>query len=171
MLKLNALKDYTLIDLTHPLSIDMPQWETNDGFSLNVEYDYSDCPEAVKFRTQKMQTRLGVGTHIDGPAHCIAGGMTVDELPLTSLISPCVVIHIAAKAHAHYVLSVDDIHTFEAEHGVIAAGSFVMIATGWSRWWSQADKYRNNLQFPSVSAEAAALLLARNVVGLGIDTH
>ncbi len=36
--------------------------------------------------------------------------------------------------------------------------------------WHTPEKYRNQLQFPSISIEAALLLLERKIVGLGIDT-
>lgn len=42
--------------------------------------------------------------------------------------------------------------------------------TGWERHWSSPGKYRNNLLFPSISADAAELLLERSIVGVGIDT-
>lgn len=170
MQKLFNLSDYTFIDLTHPLMPDIPQWEADNGFELSIEHDYADSTEAVKFRAQHLHTRLGVGTHMDAPAHCIAGGKTISDIPLTSLIRPCVVINVADKAHAHYVVSTDDVLAFEDKHGKISTDTFVIIYTGWSQWWSQPKKYRNNLQFPSVSPEAAALLLLRNVAGLGIDT-
>lgn len=163
------LSHMALIDLTHPLTSDMPQWD-EDGFELIMEHDYADCTDTVKFRGQLIHTRLGVGTHMDAPAHCIAGGMTISDIPLTSLMRPCVVIDIADKAHEHYQLTTDDVLAFEDRYGQISAGTFVIVYTGWSQFWHQPAKYRNYLQFPSVSLEAAELLLSRHVVGLGIDT-
>ena len=46
----------------------------------------------------------------------------------------------------------------------------MIIRTGWDRFWNEPEKYRNNLQFPSIAHEAAILLLERQIVGLGIDT-
>ncbi|MCI5057750.1 MAG: cyclase family protein, partial [Flavobacteriales bacterium] len=47
---------------------------------------------------------------------------------------------------------------------------FVIIYTGWEQYWGTPEKYRNNYVFPSISKEAASLLLDRQIVGLGIDT-
>ncbi len=45
-----------------------------------------------------------------------------------------------------------------------------MIRTGWESFWHDSEKYRNHHVFPSISGEAAAFLLERHIVGLGIDT-
>jgi len=36
--------------------------------------------------------------------------------------------------------------------------------------WHDTNKYRNNLQFPSITEDTAQVLLQRNIAGLGIDT-
>ena len=64
----------------------------------------------------------------------------------------------------------EDIRQFEREHGQIGAGAFVIVRTGWEQYWNEPEKYRNNLQFPSISRDAAELLLERKIAGLGIDT-
>jgi kynurenine formamidase len=45
-----------------------------------------------------------------------------------------------------------------------------MVKTGWSKFWHTPSKYHNNHVFPSVSSEAASLLLERGVNAIGIDT-
>ena len=59
---------------------------------------------------------------------------------------------------------------FEKENGAIREGTFVIFHSGWSRFWQDRDKYRNNLKFPSVEESAAKLLIERNISGLGIDS-
>lgn len=161
---------YKAIDLTHTVSTSIPTWEGDCGFSHNMLLDYKDCTTSVKFRVQKINMLAGVGTHIDAPAHCIPGSKTIDELSLDMLISPCVVIDVTTQAHESYSLTSNDIIAFEQMHGQIADDSFVIIHTGWARFWDQPNKYRNHLVFPSISIEAAKYLLKRNIVGLGIDT-
>ena len=112
----------------------------------------------------------GLGTHMDAPAHCISGAKTIDAFTLNELIGPCVVIDVSEKSHADYRLLPETIIAFEQKYGPISVGSFVIIRTGWDRFWNEPEKYRNNLQFPSISHEAALLLLERKIVGLGIDT-
>ena len=79
-------------------------------------------------------------------------------------------IDISKKAHETYRVSEEDIQHFEEQHGVIQKNSFVIIHTGWDKFWNEPDKYRNHLKFPTLSKEAAELLLKREIVGLGVDT-
>lgn len=158
------------IDLTHTLSPEIPSWNLSCGYQQVISLDYNECSTPVKFRTFQMNTPAGIGTHMDAPAHCIANAITIDQLPLQQLIRPCVVIDVSKKADEKYRSSVDDIVEFEKQYGRISENSFVIIYTGWDKYWGMPAQYRNDLKFPCVGADAAELLLQRSVVGLGIDT-
>ncbi len=162
--------DSTVIDLTHSLHEKIPSWEGDMGFKSHVMFDYQSRTGDVGFRIQDLSTRAGIGTHIDAPAHCIPGGLSIDNLSLHNLIAPCVMIDVSDRASERYTVSRKDIEEFEQKHGIIEEKSFVIIRTGWDRFWGKPDLYRNNLVFPTLSAEAALHLLERNIVGLGIDT-
>lgn len=160
---------YAVVDLTHALTATVPTWDGSCGFEHHVHHDY-DPAALYQFRTYKIDMSEGVGTHMDSPAHCIPGGKTIDELELADLIAPCVVIDISAIAHEKFSVSALDIKAFEKSHGPIQEGSIVMIRTGWERFWPEPERYRNGHLFPSVSKEAAELLLQRDIAGLAIDT-
>ncbi len=164
------LNNFTFIDLTQTLSPEIPHWGIGCGFQHSIELDYADCDSNVKFRVQKIEMQAGIGTHMDAPAHCISGGLTIENIALEQLITSCIVIDISHKAHEKYSVTCNDIYDFENKHGTISKDTFVFIYTGWERFWNMPSKYRNNLIFPSVSKEAAQLLLERNISGLGIDT-
>lgn len=170
MQKSIGLKNFTFIDLTHSLSPEISHWSGGCGFQHTIELDYADCNESVKFRAQKIEMHAGIGTHMDAPAHCIPGGLTIEDITLKQLITSCIVIDVTQKVNEKYSVSCDDIHDFENKYGTIVKDTFVMIYTGWERFWNQPEKYRNNLIFPSVSDKAAQLLLKRDIMGLGIDT-
>ena len=157
------------IDLTYALHSTVPNWGIECGFDCQIKVDYQDFKKGTKFRAQHLQMRAGIGTHMDAPNHCIEGGMSVADIPLENLIRPFVVINVEGKAHETYQVSYEDIVEFESIHGVIPPYHIVIIHTGWGKYWNQG-KFRNNLQFPSVSIEAAEVLLKRGIVGLGIDT-
>jgi kynurenine formamidase len=160
---------YKIIDLSHTLSPAIPTWDGSCGFEHHVHHDYD--PEAVyKFKTHKINMSEGIGTHIDAPAHGVPGGISIDELPLSDLIVPCAMIDVSSASHERYSVSVNDIEAFEKEHGLIDPGSCVMVRTGWSQFWSDAEKYRNNHLFPSIAGDAADHLLKRGIAGIGIDT-
>lgn len=161
---------YNLVDLTHPLTENTPSWDKTCGFRHVTQLDYADCTTEVKFRVQSINMPAGIGTHMDAPAHCDPEGKTIDAIPLQDCLAPCVVIDISAKANETYCCSEQDILSFESQYGQIKSGDFVIIRTGWERYWTSPEQYRNNLQFPSVSKKAAELLITRDIVGLGIDT-
>ncbi|PHQ80931.1 MAG: cyclase [Coxiella sp. (in: Bacteria)] len=164
------LSTATLIDLTHALSPDIPHWEAGCGFNHTTVHDYEDSTGDVKFRVQKIESYCGIGTHMDAPAHCIPDARTIADIPLKNLITPCVMIDVADKAGEHYLVSCDDIIQFESTHGRINKDTLVIFHTGWSQYWNEPQKYRNDLVFPTLSNPAAELLLERQVTGMGIDT-
>ncbi|ETO92404.1 cyclase family protein [Legionella oakridgensis] len=161
---------FKLIELTHVLSPEIPSWEGDCGFEHQQILDYSNCTTAVKFHVQAIHMQAGIGTHMDAPAHCIPGGKTIDEFVLDELLAPCILIDASSLAHERWLLSSEDIYQFERHYGKIAAGSFVIIHTGWNKYWHHPLHYRNNWHFPSISQNAALTLLERDIAGLGIDT-
>jgi kynurenine formamidase len=83
-----------------------------------------------------------------------------------------------AAADADYLLSAADVAAFEREHGEIAAGTIVLLRTGWSSRWPDRKAYlgddtpgdASKLHFPSFGADAARLLVEeRRVAALGAD--
>jgi kynurenine formamidase len=77
--------------------------------------------------------------------------------------------------NADYLLSTAKVEQWEALHGPILAGAIVLLRTGWASRWPDAKRYRNQdaqgkMHFPGFSAEAAKLLVDREVSGLGCDT-
>lgn len=161
---------YQLIDLTHTIDSLIPSWDGLNPFQCCLQLDYHQSTSGTQFRVQSMIMVAGVGTHIDAPAHCIPGGRTVDQLCLDECCIPCVVIDVSDRAHKTYTVSIEDIEMFERHYGQINRGDFVLIRTGWERFWHHSEQYRNNHIFPAVSEQVAHLLVARDIVGIGIDT-
>ncbi|MDZ5761815.1 Cyclase family protein [Candidatus Cyrtobacter comes] len=161
---------YKLIDLTHTLNSTIPTWNGGCGFNHDVHMDYSDFKGEYKFRVMKVKMHAGIGTHMDAPSHYIPGGKFIHDFDVNDLMLPCVVIDISDKCHERYSLSTQDVADFERNFGSIAKGACVMVQTGWSKFWDEPLRYHNNHVFPSVSSEAAELLVARGVSALGIDT-
>eukprot|EP01132_Coremiostelium_polycephalum_P002846 gene2846-3537_t len=188
---------WKIIDLTHKISKDTPSWDGGCGFNLKIVWDYDavyETPgdnvggdggkekddniitkddEPPVFRINQIEHMpAGFGTHMDSPAHCYKGGRTIDQISLQKdCIAPCVVIDVSKIANLEdFLLTNNDIENFEKEHGRISEGSFVIVRTGWDKYWDQPLLYRNDLQFPSISKEAALTFVDRNVIGIGIDT-
>lgn len=161
---------YTLIDLTHKLTSNIPTWSGACGFSHHVESDYESCAGVTQFRVMSFTMQAGIGTHIDAPSHCIPGGQSIHELDLNNLCMPCIIIDVCQKSHERYRVTCQDIAEFESMYEKIPSQACVMIKTGWEHRWSTPEAYRNDYVFPSVSVEAAEMLLQRGISALGIDT-
>lgn len=164
------LNKVQLIDLTHALSKETPTWDGGCGFHHHIKTDYHDCDTDTKFRVYKIEMNAGIGTHMDAPAHCFSNGKTIADIDLNELFVPCVVIDIPQDAAEDYALLPQDIIHFEKRYKKIEKNSFVIARTGWGKYWHDPIKYRNNLSFPSISKEAAEMLMEKEIVGIGIDT-
>jgi kynurenine formamidase len=161
---------FKAVDLTHPLCSNVPTWNGSCGFCLEIKKDYDQV-----FRVQQMKMHAGVGTHMDAPSHRIQGGLSISDIPLEQLIVPVCVIDVSERGEADYEISVKDIEDYENTHGIIGRNCLVIAFTGWSRFWMDVEAYRNvdtngQMHFPAFSAQAAELLLKRNIAGIAIDT-
>lgn len=161
---------FKIVDLTQPLSPNVPTWDGTHGFCLEMKTDYDQV-----FRVQHIKMHAGIGTHIDAPSHRIQGGLSVADISVEQLVVPICMIDVSGKAGANYEISVQDIEDYEREHGLISSNSLVIAFTGWSRFWMDADAYRNmdvngQMHFPAFSAKSVEFLLQRNIAGIAIDT-
>jgi kynurenine formamidase len=175
------LSDYTLVDLTHAYNKDTIYWPTSPSRFELKELAFGETPGGWFYSANTLCTPEHGGTHFDAPIHFAADGSAAHAVPLEHLIAPAVVIDVTAKARAdrNYRLTAEDVLAFEKRHGVIKAGSIVLLRTGWSEHWPDVKAYlgddtpgdASRLSFPSYGAEAARLLVEeRGVVLLGVDT-
>ena len=161
-----------VIDLTHVLSEDGPIWPGATSLERKTLVDYVDG-----YFLQSFYLGDNIGTHVDAPAHFVEGALKIHELGAETLVAPVVVIDAQdqAAADADYQLTRQDVLDWEAENGHIQAGTFVIMNTGWYKKWSIPGAYNNidavGVQhFPGFGPDSAALLLEREVAGIGIDT-
>ncbi len=100
------------------------------------------------------------GTHIDAPMHFVAGGASIDRVPLDPLIGPARVIDIADGVQA--------IDAAELERHRWRGTPRVLFRTRSSlrRWMSSSTFHRD---FAFLSADAAQLLADAGVLLVGID--
>ncbi|MBI3694599.1 MAG: cyclase family protein, partial [Acidobacteria bacterium] len=137
-------------------------------------------PEGYWYSSASFEASEHGGTHLDSPIHFAEGQLTTDQIPLSKLIAPALVIDIAAACakNRDYQLTPADIAAWEKAHGGIPAGTIVLVRTGWGKRWPNKKQYlgddkpgdASNLHFPGISRPAAELLVKRKVSGVGIDT-
>jgi kynurenine formamidase len=175
------LADYRLVDLSHEYGERTLYWPTSPTAFQKETLAYGAEETGYFYSAYSVCTPEHGGTHLDAPVHFSEQGRSADEIPLSSLIAPAVVIDVTdgADADRDYLVSADDVAAFEKAHGRIPEGSIVLARTGWSRFWPDAKAYlgddtpgdASNLSFPGFGADAVRVLAEeRGVAMIGIDT-
>lgn len=169
------LTDWHVIDLTQPLTSNIPIWPGDPAFEVEAWATY----EVDYYFINRISIGEHSGTHWGTPNTFIEGARSAGMIPVDELVVPAVVIDVRAQADADvdYRVSVDDITTWEAENGEVPAGSVVILYTGWQDKWDDPAAFINEdeegiLHWPGFGAETVEFLIGeRGIVGIGTDTH
>ncbi len=146
-----------VIDLSHPIAAGMPAYPGDPQVEVRPLAD----PAARGYATLHVGLTTHSGTHMDAPAHMIAGGAALDQLPLSRCLGPGLMLdvrHAAGRA-----LQPEDIAPALAD---APAGGFLLLRTGWDEFWGYAEYFTGH---PHLSAAAAAALARSPLAGLGLD--
>ena len=171
------------VELGHAFGPSTIYWPTDTlGFQL-TELAYGHTEAGYFYASYSFASAEHGGTHLDAPIHFAEGRRAAHEIPLSNLITTASVVDVTAGADADpdYLLSVDDLVAWEAEHGEIADGTALLIRTGWSSRWGDRTAYLGTdltgpeavpeLHFPGIGTDAAQWLVDnRNIGAIGIDT-
>lgn len=166
----------TFVDLTHSVGADAPWWPgpAASPFVHDTLSAHDDGAPAMAAYSVPEH----FGTHFDAPVHGGMGLPSVDQVPLTDLIRPAIVIDVTAQVEddEDYGLTTADLLGWEEEHGPIPPRAIVLMRSGWSDRWDGGDTYYNRgddgrLHFPGFTPGAARFLVEqRDVAGIGVDT-
>jgi len=173
-----------LVDLTQTLSPDFPpivlppEMGQSRPFRMEQISRYDENGPAWYWNNVSFGEHTG--THFDAPIHWISGrdlpNNSVDALPVEHFIAPACVVDCSAEARADadFLLTVEHIQAWEQRHGRIAAGSWVLMRTDWSKR-SDPVAYQNlddtGQHTPGPDPACVRFLVtARNVLGFGTET-
>jgi kynurenine formamidase len=169
-----------VVDLTHAIDRDTIFWPTEKKTFELVEEHRGMTERGFFYAANRFCLPEHGGTHVDAPYHFAKEGKTVGALPIERMVGPAAVIDVSAKAaaDADYTLRPQDVTEWEASNGKIAAGTIVLLRTGWSSRWPDKRAYlgddtpgdASHLHFPSYGPDAVRLLIARGVSVIGVDT-
>jgi len=147
-----------IVDLSHMIHCEMPVFPGTEQPKLEKAYTL----EKNGFRETKFTMYSHVGTHMDAPAHMAKGGQTLDEFNIEKFIGKAVIIDLTnIKRRSIYI---EDLKEYE---GLIESVDFLILNTGWSKYWGTESYFRD---FPALSIEAAEWLLKYNLKGIGVDS-
>lgn len=77
-----------IIDISLPLNNDTIVYPGDVPLSVSIHKKMPESSSTASSITFGSHT----GTHIDAPAHCIEGALTLDKIPLENFIGPCHVL-------------------------------------------------------------------------------
>jgi len=172
-----------IVDLTQPLSERTPilqlppPFANTPGWKTHEISRYDERGPAWYWNW--FEGGEHVGTHFDAPTHWISGRDREDvaSVPPARLFGPAVVIDRSAESTADpdYLLRIDDVRAFEAEHGPLPDGCWLLYRTGWdARAHDQAAFLNANEtgpHTPGIDAACARWLAEESpVIGVGVET-
>ena len=182
---LAALSDGTVevVDLTAPLSETTPilmlpePFGNTERFRLEEISRYDDRGPAWYWNN--IRTGEHTGTHLDAPIHWVTGRDRADvsQLPPRRLVAPAAVLDHSAEAQndPDFLLEVDHVKAWEAEHGSLPDGGWLLYRTGWDVRASDQQEFLNadesGPHTPGISVECGRWLAEEApVFGVGVET-
>ena len=173
-----------VVDLTQPLGPETPvielppQFAPSPGLTLEEISRYDDRGPAWTWNVLHLGEHTG--THFDAPVHWITGkdlpDNTTDTIPVERFVGPACVLDVTVEVEEDpdFLLTPEHIEAWEAEHGRIPAGSWVLLRTGWSRR-TDPEEFLNagddGAHSPGFHPAASRLLAeGREVLGVGVET-
>jgi kynurenine formamidase len=179
-----ASGDVTIVDLTQPLTettpvIQLPPpFANTPGLTREEISHYDDRGPAWAWYTLTIGEH--VGTHVDAPIHWVTGqdGDDIGSVKPETLVGPACVIDKTAETEAaggNYLLTVADLEAWEAEHGQIPEGAWVLLRSGWGSRAQDQEQFlnvgENGPQTPGPDVEASRWLAGeRGIAGFGTET-
>ena len=168
-----------VVDLTAPLHTRTPILNLPEPlgqtwpFALTEISRYDERGPAWYWNN--ISTGEHTGTHFDAPVHWITGrdGADVSQVPARRLVAPAAVIDRTADAgkDPDFLLEVDHVKAWEAEHGPLPAGGWLLYRTGWDSRADDPERYANAGRTPGISIECAQWLADEAPVqGVGVET-
>jgi len=157
-MKERPLMAQKIIDLSHTVIADMPQWP---GDKQPLKLHRRSMHGESTHMSSSLEFGCHVGTHIDAPLHFLAGQQGIDEIPLSHFMGSGVIIRCGdgqktEALGAHLLDPVD-----------LAGVDFVIFDTQWSQYWGSSKYYES---WSYLSVELAKRLANSGLKGVGLDT-
>jgi arylformamidase len=144
-----------LIDISRRLDERMPGWPGQTAFHREPNTSVEEGDVAT---TSILIGYSHTGTHVDAPSHFIAGGATLDDVPLETWIGPCRVV----RHEADRDVTAPDLEAWE-----LSGVERLLISTSNAARWEHMPAFRED--YIALDASAARWLVERGVKLVGID--
>ena len=148
----------TVIDITIPVRTGQLSWPGDPPVAVTPWFRLADGDPAD---VSEVRLSSHTGTHVDSPSHFLAGGATVDELPLDALIGPAVVADLTGRPGPIDPADLDGVG--------LAPGTerLLMKTDNSARWPERRHSFPDD--YVALSPAGAAWLVERGVRLVGAD--
>jgi arylformamidase len=153
-----------IYDLSQNLGIHTQFWPYYPPFE--VKYFKRKPEHGVN--AQYIKTSLHIGTHLDAPRHFMTGGKTIEQIPLTKLYGPGVIVDLRDE--------MDDLAVYTPEmiekRVEVKEGDILVFNTGWHRYapdGEEPDEERYILLHPGPHPDMVQWLLDKKIFVWCVD--
>ena len=146
-----------VVDLTHPFADGMPVFPGLPEPSFRAIARVEDDGYAMT----ELHMLNHIGTHVDAPSHQIAGGDTLDDIPLTRLVTDALTIDVSARDPGPLPLG-----ELEPHLDKVREGDIVLLYSDNARNYG-SDAYWTGWSYPD--ADSAGALIERGISAIGFD--
>lgn len=144
----------TLYDVSPPVGPRLAVFPGDARFEASWTFRMED---GASCDVGRIATTTHAGAHADAPSHFLPGGTTIDRVPLSAYVGPCRVLDVPRRAAPVTAADLRPAMREPAPRLVLKTGSF-------------PDPERWTDGFAWLSEDAAALIAARRVLLVGMDT-
>src|SRR5882724_1807135 len=146
------------VELSHPWDAEAPSLPGHPA--PTILRSISHATQGVM--THRITTVMHTGTHVNAPAHLIAGAARVGELPLDRFFGGGVVLSVPKGEWE--LIEADDLE----RAGRVEPGDVVVVDTGWHERYSDSQEYFGLA--PGLSQGAAEWLVEQGARLVAVDT-
>ena len=137
-----------VIDLTAPLHSGTPILQLPPPFANTAPFALTEISRyderGPAWYWNDIITCEHTGTHFDVPVHWITGrdGEDIAQVPVERLIAPAVVLDLSAESAGDpdFLLEIEHVRAWEAEHGPLPEGGWLLYRTGWDARGEDAER-------------------------------
>ena len=172
-----------IVDLTAPLSSQTPVLELPPQFGQTAKFELDEISRyddrGPAWYWNNFRTGEHTGTHFDAPNHWVTGKDLADiaSVPVGRLVAPAAMLDFSAESAADpdFLVEVDHLHAWQAEHGPLPEGGWLLVRTGWDARAHSQEEMTNadesGPHTPGLSVEAARWVAEESpVIGMGVET-
>ena len=172
-----------VVDLTAPLSADTPVIQLPPQFGQTARFELEEISRyddrGPAWYWNNFRSGEHTGTHFDAPNHWVTGqgGQDVASVAPARLVGPAAVLDFSERVaeDPDFLLEVEHVREWEAGHGPLPEGGWLLYRTGWDARSGSQEAFvnadGNGPHTPGLSPDCARWLAEESpVLGLGVET-